>query len=115
MALRLSKRKRPREEDKQVKERNLIAHRVFDDKTVEVLLHFLNKGVISSLDYPISSGKESIVFRATAPDGFLAVKIFKYETSAFRKFREYIDGDPRFSPKHSLRGYVDLWAKKEFA
>lgn len=114
MARRLSKRKRPRREDKPQKERNLIAHRVFDDKTVDVLLHFLNNGVISSLDYPVSSGKESIVFRATTAEGFVAVKIFKYETSAFRKFNEYLEGDPRFAVKHTLRARVQVWAQKEF-
>ncbi|MBI4361062.1 serine protein kinase RIO [Candidatus Micrarchaeota archaeon] len=114
MARRLSKRKRPRLEDKPQKERNPIAHRVFDDKTIDVLLHLLNNGVISSLDYPVSSGKESIVFRATTPEGFAAVKIFKYETSAFRRFAEYLEGDPRFTMKPTLRARVQVWAKKEF-
>lgn len=114
MARQLSKKKRPKREDKPFKERNLIAHRVFDDKTVDVLVHLLNNGVISSLDYPVSSGKESIVFRATTPEGFAAVKIFKYETSAFRNFAEYLEGDPRFAMKPTLRARVQGWAKKEF-
>ncbi len=115
MALRLSKRKRPSAEDKQVKQANVIAHKVFDDKTVEVLLHFLNAGVFNSLDYPVASGKESIVFRATTNVGFVAVKVFKYETSAFRNFSEYVQGDPRFKMKNTLRARVHLWARKEFA
>lgn len=116
MALRWSKKKRPAFEDKQVTERNLISHRVFDDKTLRVLVHFLDRGLFQTLDYPVSSGKESIVFRATKADGgFVAVKIFKYETSAFRKFAEYIQGDPRFSLKDTLRARVHLWAQKEYA
>jgi len=117
MALRWSKKKRPAFEDKQVTERNLIAHRVFDEKTLRVLVHFLDKGLIKSLDYPVASGKESIVFRAsTATEGrFVAVKVFKYETSAFRKFAEYIEGDPRFEIKDTLRARVHVWAQKEYA
>ncbi|MBI2445628.1 serine protein kinase RIO [Candidatus Micrarchaeota archaeon] len=116
MARRWSKKKRPAFEDKQVTERNLISHRVFDDKTLRVLVHFLDKGLFQSLDYPVSSGKESIVFRASKADGsFIAVKIFKYETSAFRKFAEYIQGDPRFALKDTLRARVHLWAQKEHA
>lgn len=116
MARRWSKKKRPAFEDKQVTERNLIAHRVFDDKTLRVLVHFLDRGMFKSLDYPVSSGKEAIVFRATKADGsFVAVKIFKYETTAFKKFAEYIQGDPRFSLKDTLRARVHLWAQKEHA
>ncbi len=116
MALRWSKKKRPAFEDKQVTSRNLIAHRVFDDKTLRVLVHFLDKGLFKSFDYPISSGKESIVFRATQADGgYAAVKVFKYETSAFRKFGEYIEGDPRFEIKNTLRARVHVWAQKEYA
>lgn len=116
MALRWSKKKRPAFEDKQVTERNLIAHRVFDDKTLRVLVHFLDKGLFKSLDYPVASGKESIVFRAsTAEGGFVAVKVFKYETSAFRKIVEYIEGDPRFEVKNTLRSRVHVWAQKEYA
>ncbi len=116
MARRWSKKKRPHQEDKQVNARNVIAHRVFDDKTLRVLVHFLDKGLIQTFDYPISSGKESIVFRATQADGgFAAVKVFKYETSAFRKFGEYIEGDPRFEIKNTLRARVHVWAQKEYA
>lgn len=122
MSMKLWKRKRPPREKKPLKEVSKIAHKVFDDRTIMVLVNFINAGVFKSLDYPVASGKEAVVFRATtrggARDGFVAVKIFKYETAAFKKSAPYVEGDPRFKldkAKHSVRAFVNLWAKKEFA
>jgi RIO kinase 1 len=117
MALRQGKRKLPAREAKQFKERMKIAGKVLDDSTIFVLVHLLNKKLLKSVDYPVSSGKESVVFRATAPDGrFLALKIFKYETRAFRHMLNYIQGDPRFKRvKKQTRSLVEAWARKEFA
>ncbi|MBI5036860.1 serine protein kinase RIO [Candidatus Micrarchaeota archaeon] len=115
MARRLGKKKMPAREDKPFKEHPKIAHKVFDDSTVSVLVHFLNNGTFDSVDYPVASGKESIVFRATSGKGHVAVKIFKYETSAFHNFAQYIEGDPRFHLKNTHRELVKLWARKENA
>jgi RIO kinase 1 len=120
--MRLWKRKLPSREEKPYREVSKIAGKVFDDKTVEVLVHLMNTNVISSLDYPIAAGKESVVFRATRADKktggkeFRAVKVFKYETSAFRKMLPYIEGDPRFlKVQHKRRPLVAMWARKEYA
>ncbi|MGB9576964.1 MAG: serine protein kinase RIO [Candidatus Micrarchaeia archaeon] len=123
MAFHASKRKLPPRELKPFKEKfSKTAERVLDDKTVEVLLRFLNAGVIKSLDYPIAQGKEAMVFRATWVDrdsgekGFRAVKVFKYETSSFSKsMMDYLWGDPRFNARGSRREIVKVWARKEFA
>ncbi|MFH0835934.1 MAG: serine protein kinase RIO [Candidatus Micrarchaeota archaeon] len=116
MATRVGKRKRPDREVKPDKQVNKIAGRVFDDKTVAVLVGWINKKKIKSLDYPLSSGKEAVVFRATLRDGsFAAVKIFKYETSSFKHMMEYIEGDPRFRVRKQRRPLVKAWARKEYA
>ncbi|MFH1779752.1 MAG: serine protein kinase RIO [Candidatus Micrarchaeota archaeon] len=114
----LSKRKQPPREEKQIKERLKIAGKVFDDKTIDILIRYLNARVFTSVDYPLSQGKEAVVFRATSKEGFVAVKIFKYETSSFHKMLDYVQGDPRFSGeavKGSFRSFIKLWARKEFA
>ncbi len=117
--MKLWKRKRPPREKKPLREVSKIAHKVFDDRTIAVLVNFINAGVFKSLDYPIASGKEAVVFRATTRGGgHLAVKIFKYETSAFKHSVKYVEGDPRFKldeAKRGIRAFVHLWAKKEFA
>ncbi|MEW5955830.1 MAG: serine protein kinase RIO, partial [Candidatus Micrarchaeota archaeon] len=102
MAWRVSKRKRPRREEKQFKASlGKISGKVFDDKTVDVLLKLISAGVFKTLDYPIAQGKEAMVFRATYKDPasgeeeFRAVKVFKYETSSFSKsMAKYVEGDP---------------------
>ncbi|MFA6049159.1 MAG: serine protein kinase RIO [Candidatus Micrarchaeia archaeon] len=119
------KRKQPKREDKQMKQRGKITAIVLDDSTIDELVHFINTGQVKSIDYPISQGKEAFVFRATAgpkaaiPEGgerYIAAKVYKYETSSFQKMAKYIDGDNRFSHvKRQLRPLVQQWARKEYA
>ena len=49
MAYKVSKRKLPLREDKQVHEINKIAGRVFDRMTLSVLVRMLNAGIFRSL------------------------------------------------------------------
>ena len=119
MALRMGKRKQPLREDKQFKFALKRTDKVLDDQTLETLMRLVNRREFKSLDYPISTGKEAVVFRATKLDGtFVAVKVFKFETTAFRNMIPYIEGDPRFdvsAMRHSKRGLVKTWARKEYA
>ena len=121
MARRLSTRKRPKREEKQLKERKKIESEVLDRYSMLILGGFLNKKIIKSLDYPIASGKEAFVFRATAGEKFggdeehIAVKIYKIETSNFARMSDYIRGDPRFLGVRGVkREIVYAWARKEF-
>jgi len=121
MARRLSTRKKPDREDKQLKERKKIESDVFDRYSMLILGGFLNRKVLKSVDYPIASGKEAFVFRATAGekfdrgDGYIAVKIYKVETSDFMRMRSYITGDPRFlGVKRNKSNLVYAWTRKEF-
>lgn len=118
-----SKRKRPRREVKQLRERKKIESHVFDRDTLLVLGGFIAKGVIASVDYPVAEGKESVVFRATTGGKaakhtdaeHLAVKIYKVETSNFQRMDYYITGDVRFhGVKRTKRELVFAWCKKEF-
>lgn len=117
MAMMLSKKKRPTREEKPFYEKEKITQLVLDPRTAVKLVQFINKKMISSVDYPISTGKEAVVFRASTPDGkFLAVKVFKFETSAFVHMMDYVEGDPRFEHvKKQKRQLVVAWARKEFS
>lgn len=115
MALRLSTRKRPSREVKQIKERRIIEEGVFDRPTLLSLNRMIGRKIIKSLDYPVATGKEANVFRATTENGFLAVKIYRIETSMFRHMGKYIEGDRRFKHlKGGKRNIVFAWAQKEF-
>src|SRR5213594_4288507 len=49
---------------------------VFDHAALLTIADLITDGVISTLDYPVSTGKEANVFHATGPDGRAkAVKI----------------------------------------
>ncbi len=89
---------------------------VFDHSTLMTLHKLLTHGVLRSLDFPISTGKEANVFRGTTPTGgFVAVKIYRVNTSTFKHVLQYIQGDERFmGVSGDKRALVHAWAQKEF-
>ncbi len=108
--------KKPLKEDYQLKERFKTESEVFDREALLDLSALLKKGVIQTVDYPVSTGKEANVFRATNPGGgHVAVKIYKNETAPFFRKMEYLEGDPRFERiKRNDRDIVRAFARKEF-
>ncbi|MFQ6012372.1 MAG: serine protein kinase RIO [Thermoplasmata archaeon] len=88
---------------------------VFDHATLFVLQRLISNGTIDTLDYPVATGKEGNVFRATSRAGGRAVKIYRVSTSTFRSLSRYIRGDPRFlRVGGSRRKLIFAWATKEF-
>ena len=108
--------KKPLKEDYQLKERFKTESEVFDREALLDLSKMLKKGILQTVDYPISTGKEANVFRASTPDGkYVAVKIYKNETAPFFRKMDYLEGDPRFERiKHNDRDIVRAFARKEF-
>lgn len=103
-------------ENYQLKERFKTESEVFDKNALMDLSKLMKKGILQSVDYPISTGKEANVFRATTPSGtYVAVKIYKNETAPFFRKEEYLVGDPRFAHiKRNDRDIVKAFAHKEF-
>lgn len=89
---------------------------VFDENTVMALHGLAQKGLFDILEYPISSGKEAVVFAAIDHSGHQrAVKIYKVTTSNFTHMSDYIKGDLRFKGvRKDKRAIVEAWTKKEF-
>ncbi len=89
---------------------------VFDAPTLMALHKLLTSGVLKSLDFPLSTGKEANVFRGTTPTGGLvAVKIYRINTSTFKHVLKYIQGDERFQGvSGDKRALVYAWAQKEY-
>ncbi|MEW5996349.1 MAG: serine protein kinase RIO [Candidatus Micrarchaeota archaeon] len=116
MARKVSARKRPPKEEFLFRERGKIESEVFDKATLLSLARIMQKGVISRMEYPISTGKEANVFLATTPSGqSVAVKIYKIETTHFLRRKEYLEGDPRFKKfRGRERDLVFAFAQKEF-
>lgn len=88
---------------------------VFDRRTLFTLQKLISQGTIDTLDYPVATGKEGNVFRASSRRGPRAVKIYRTSTATFRTIARYIEGDPRF-PRvgGNRRKLITAWATKEF-
>jgi len=89
---------------------------VFDKSTLLLLGRLISNKVIEQMDFPLATGKEANVFRATTPEHeYVAVKIYRTSTLTFKHIYTYLEGDPRF--KYGLknrREIIDEWAKKEY-
>lgn len=88
---------------------------VFDNTVHETLFKLSSNGIIDSIDEPIASGKEAITFLGHIDKTYLVAKIYKIETSKFKKLDKYIKGDYRFKKiKHEKRDLFLIWASKEY-
>ncbi|MFO8132458.1 MAG: serine protein kinase RIO [Thermoplasmatota archaeon] len=87
---------------------------VFEKATYEALYKLMSRGAIEVFDFPISTGKEGNVFRARNRDGYVAVKIYRLNTSTFRNISKYLEYDRLSSVKKNRRGAIFAWANKEF-
>lgn len=113
----LTRRKRPKREDKTIKREDYLEEQVFDRESRLALTKLRQLGLFDALEYPIAKGKEANVFLATTREGGkVAVKIYRIDTSNFIRMHDYLDGDPRFS-KVSRKRFETIiaWARKEFS
>ena len=89
--------------------------KVFDARTLDAIYEVMKRFRVDIIDYPVSTGKESVVFRAVIKKKSIAIKIYKMSTLGFNSVREYIEGDYRFEKeKLSRNSLVYVWARKEF-
>ena len=117
--VRRSRKKRSSREDYPVGEQLKIEEGVFDTKTMVKLSRLFSKRIISVLDFITARGKEADVYIADAGesivDEYVIVKIFRIETSAFKRRLDYIIGDPRFGHvSKNMYSVVGEWCKKEY-
>jgi len=89
---------------------------VFDQQTLLLIAKLINDGVLSTVDYPVSTGKEGNVFHATAKDGSaLAMKIYRVGNASFKNIANYIIGDSRFrNVRRTRKDIIYAWAQKEY-
>ncbi len=93
-----------------------IWQKVFDHYTLHNLFRAFLKSDLEGLEYLVSPGKEAIVFKARTRSGEpRAVKIYRVETSDFKRMHDYIEGDPRFyNIPRTKRKLVEVWCQKEY-
>lgn len=109
----------PHRRERQEDRRKEAAHRklldeFFDHPTLLAVSRLVNRGLFDSIDFPISTGKEGGVFRATAGDGFRAVKIYRVNNSVFRHLPPYaLDALRRESSVKNFGGLITAWTRRE--
>lgn len=107
--------RRERAEDRR-KERSdrKVLDEFFDHSTLLAVSRLVTRGAFSTLDYPISTGKEGGVFRAVRGDGFVAVKVYRVGNATFRRFPSYALAELRRSGSvRSMNQLVPAWTRRE--
>lgn len=87
---------------------------VFEKAALQSLWKLMSRRTITTVDFPISTGKEGNVFRATSDDGPVAVKIYRLNTATFRNIAQYLQYDGLTDIKKNRRNAIYAWAHKEF-
>jgi len=89
---------------------------VFDKDTMLGIYKLMTDGVVDTIEYPVSTGKEGNVFAAKDAKGKLvALKIYRTSNATFNRIARYIEGDKRFRGiAGSRRKVIMAWAMKEF-
>ncbi|HXY12677.1 MAG TPA: serine protein kinase RIO [Thermoplasmata archaeon] len=108
-------RRRERQEDrrKEGQHRKLLDE-FFDHSTLLAVSRLVNRGLFDSVDFPISTGKEGGVFRATLGPGFRAIKIYRVSNTVFRHLPVYaLDSLRRESSVKNFGGLVFAWTRRE--
>jgi RIO kinase 1 len=86
----------------------------FDHATLLAVSRLVNQGQFDAIDFPIATGKEGGVFRASRGDAFRAVKIYRIGNTTFRHLPTYALEQLR--RETSVRNYGGLilgWTRRE--
>jgi RIO kinase 1 len=86
----------------------------FDHSTLLTISRLVNRGMFGSIDYPISTGKEGGVFRATAGPEFRAVKIYRIGNTVFRNLPPHaVEQLRREASARNYGGLIFAWTRRE--
>jgi RIO kinase 1 len=104
---------RVEERRKESSQRKLLDE-FFDHRTLLAVSRLANQGLFDSVDYPISTGKEGGVFRATRGKEFRAVKIYRIGNTTFRHLPQYaLEEIRREASLKNFGGLVYAWTRRE--
>ncbi len=88
---------------------------VFDNFTQRLLFRLSSQHHFDEINNIVSPGKEAVVYSAKKGDSFVALKIYKLQTSKFGKMFDYIRVDPRYQRvQRNQRKVTFSWAEREF-
>jgi RIO kinase 1 len=86
----------------------------FDHPTLLAVSRLINRGLFDAIDFPIATGKEGGVFRATKGDEYRAVKIYRIGNAMFRRLPPYaIEELRREASVRDYGGLIIAWTRRE--
>ncbi|MGC8645105.1 MAG: RIO1 family regulatory kinase/ATPase [Thermoplasmata archaeon] len=100
--------------EKKIKETEKVFGYVFDRYTLLNIYKLFTDKTLDRFEFPIASGKESIVFAASSKGRFLAVKIYKTVASTFKNIERYAGERWNVQTTGNRRKFVAKWAFREF-
>jgi RIO kinase 1 len=108
-------RRRERTEDRRKeREQRKLLDEFFDHATLLSISRLVSQGLFESVDFPISTGKEGGVFRATRGDEFRAVKVYRIGNTTFRHLPEYaLEALRRQTNVRNYGGLIVAWTRRE--
>jgi RIO kinase 1 len=108
-----SRRERFEDRRKESSQRKLLDE-FFDHRTLLTVSRLITQGQFDSLDFPVATGKEGGVFRATAGKEYRAVKVYRIGNTTFRNLPAYaIDELRRETSTRDFAGLVYAWTRRE--
>lgn len=107
------RRERPEDRRKEGQQRKLLDE-FFDHSTLLTVSRLVTRGLFDSIDFPISTGKEGGVFRATKGPEFRAVKVYRIGNSVFRHLPPYaLESLRRETSVRNFGGLIFAWTRRE--
>lgn len=86
----------------------------FDHATLLTVSRLISRGLFDSVDFPVSTGKEGGVFRATAGAELRAVKIYRIGNTVFRNLPPHaVEELRREASARNYGGMIFAWTRRE--
>jgi len=100
--------------EKKIKETEKVFGYVFDRFTLLNIYKLFTDKTLERFEFPIASGKESLVFAASSEGDYYAVKIYKTVASTFKNIERYAGERWNIKTTGNRRKFVVRWAFREF-
>ncbi len=107
-------RKERFEDRRKEDEHRKLRDEFFDHRTLLTISRLIGQELFRTLDYPIATGKEGGVFRATAADGYRAVKVYRVGNTVFRNLPPHvIEVFRRQASERNFSQLIAAWTRRE--
>ncbi len=103
-----------KKEEAQLKENQKVFGYVFDKFTLLNIYKLFSGKILERFEFPIASGKESLVFAASKDGKFYAVKIYRTVATTFKNIEKYAGDRWGIEGTSNKRRFVIQWAYREF-